>query len=144
MRIIHPQHPLAGEWVEVVRVIRGRHPERWRWVIGHRQLGTLTIPFRWATADPAAIETEAESAALRVSSRSLLVLAKLVQILLSPLPEEEGDVDHLPAPRTTPAWASPYEQATSTTATTAEPLPGTSRDESRRRSRPAGEPGGGP
>lgn len=96
MRIIHPNHPLAGQTAVLKRSLQaaGRQPARY--IISHPQTGTISIPQTWAIPEQEAIESPPPTvtAVPPVTLHTLLALAKLVQTMQTHAPEETHD----PAP----------------------------------------------
>ncbi len=98
VRIIHPNHPLSGQCVRVIRPIRAPQTavspplptHTPRWVITHPQIGVVSIPQAWAVpaADPP--PASPQTTAWPVNGRILLHLVILVHSLQSHPPKENA------------------------------------------------------
>jgi len=96
VRIIHPNHPLAGQTAVLKRSLKaaGRQPARY--IISHPQIGIVSIPQTWAIPGQEGQESPPPTATAvpPVTLHTLLALAKLVQTMQTHAPEETHD----PAP----------------------------------------------
>ncbi|HRQ42703.1 MAG TPA: DUF5372 family protein [Chloroflexota bacterium] len=106
MRIIHPNHPLTGKTAVVKRVSHASHRQPARILISHPQTGTITIPQAWVTPvadEKAALAAVPNTTAVPpVTAHTLLVLAKLVQSIQTPAPEENCHAQPIAPQATTP------------------------------------------
>ena len=112
VRIIHPNHPLSGQCVEVLRGWRPNNATERGWIIQHEQLGRVVVPQSWTVAvtdDEATQQADtplAEEGILPVAVPSLLALVVQVHMIQARQAEEMEEESNDTNTRTAQAGSS--------------------------------------